>query len=103
MSPRTAEGKDPGRGVHRHPTNVVRHDLDLTCVDTRSDLDAEFPDRVADDGSAAHGTRRAVEDGQEPIPGLLDLAAAERREVVAHPVIVIGDHLAPSVVAHLFR
>ena len=67
--------------------DVVRDQLDLARVQAGPQLEPELGDAVADGGCAANRPGRSVEQDQEPVAGLLDLAAAEGRELDAGPIV----------------
>ena len=68
---------DAGGDLHREAADAVPLELDLAGVHPGADADAERPERADDRAGAADGARRAVEGGEDPIAGSLDLAAAE--------------------------
>src|SRR5262245_54667169 len=75
------QGEDPGGGVDGHAADAAAPaDRDIAGVD--ADPDAQVHGRSRDDegGAAAHGTGRAVEDGEEAVAGGLDLTASKPRQ-----------------------
>ena len=84
------QGQDPGCRMDGDAADVVRDQFDLARVQAGPHLEPEFGDAVADRGRAADRARGPVEQDQKPIAGLLDLPAAEGRELEAGPVVVVG-------------
>ena len=51
----------------------------------------------------AHRARRSIEDRQEPVARVLDLASTKCRQVQAHTIGLIGEDRAPACVAQALR
>ena len=85
-----AESADPGADVDGHPTDVGADHLDLTGVEAGAEPDAEVVDALAELGCAADGAGRAVERGEEAVPGALDRdAAVGADELAGDPVVIL--------------
>ena len=71
---------DPGTHVDRQAGDLPAPALHLARMHAGSDLDAEVGYGIADGTCATDGPRRTVEGGEEPVPGRVDLHAAEPLE-----------------------
>jgi hypothetical protein len=61
------QGRDPGGDVHGHARHVLVQDFALACVETRSHLDPQATDVVADGAGGGDGPAGSDERGQEPV------------------------------------
>src|SRR5215218_4890228 len=73
---RSSRRHHPGRDVDGDAADIAIAQLDLTGVQPRSDLEPDAAQLVSEGGRAAHRPPRAVEGGQDPVPGRLDQLAA---------------------------
>ena len=85
--------------MHRDPREVFPADLELASVKSDTHLDAQGPDLISDGAAATDPVARAFKDGQEPIPGGLDLAPFEAARLPAHDLSVRQQQVSPVVVA----
>src|SRR4029077_12615742 len=64
-------------------------------------LQAKIPHGFGDRPSATNRARWAVERGEEPVAGRVELTAAKARELSSYTRMVLGDQLAPAAVAEV--
>src|SRR2546426_5327300 len=74
---RAGEVHDARANVNGDSGDSGLHDLELSRVEARTDLDPQLVDAVDDRESATDRARRPVEDGQESIASAVDLATAK--------------------------
>ena len=90
-SSRVRDRAGPRCDVHGDAGEIVRQALAFAGVDAGADADPEVVRAVPDGEPAAHGARRAVEDGEHAVAGRLDELAAMAGDVLAAGVEVIGE------------
>src|SRR5439155_9429264 len=98
-----------GRGARRHPSpdvdgnapHIVAHQLALASVQPGPHLDPERADAIADGAGAADRARRSVKRREEAVAYRLYFATAEPPELAADERVVVGEQVAPPLVAHL--
>src|SRR3990172_7522711 len=94
----TGEGTHAGPDRDGDPGDVGSVELDLTGVESTSDLDPERRHRPDDRPGEPDPAGGAVERYEEPVPHRLDLATAESTELSPHdPVVVLADLAPPGV------
>ena len=97
--PRPGLGRYARSEVDPQTRDVVRQDLDLADMDPGPDLKTQVSDAVADRERAAHGSRRPVVGGEEPVTEDLDILAAEPVELAADRAVVVCQQGFPARVA----
>src|SRR5262249_60849358 len=95
----TRQGTDTSGDVNGETGEIVAADFALSRVQARSHIDPEGLGGFGDGPGAMDGARRAVEAGQKPIPGRLDLPPAEAAQFVADCSVVRVQKGAPPLVA----
>jgi hypothetical protein len=73
----------------------------FTSVDPGAQLETESPNRFGRGHGALHGPGWAVERGEEPVSGCLDLPAAEQVELAAHDLVMVVEKVTPAVIAQV--
>jgi hypothetical protein len=73
----------------------------LSGVDARTNVNAEFSDRVHDCPSAANGTRRTIKRCQEAVSGSVNFAAPMPRELVTGERVMLSKKIFPTAVSKL--
>jgi hypothetical protein len=89
--------------VDGHATEVLPDRLTLAGVDTRTDLQPELRNGVAEALGAADCPGRSVECREHAVPDVLPDAAAERLNLAPGDVVVALQQPAPLAVAQLGR
>src|SRR4051812_34534349 len=85
--------------MDRDPADVVAHELDLTGVDARTDLESETWHRARDRQGAADRPCRPVECGKESVAGGIDLATAIPSEFLTDQGVVPLEQVLPCPVS----
>src|SRR6516164_10748993 len=85
--------------VHGDSADILAAKLDLTSMETASDLDAERPYLLGDRRGAAHGASGSVEGCEKAVAEALDRAPAKARDLLPRPLVVEIENLPPSAVA----
>src|SRR6266446_1366998 len=98
---RPGERRDARGDVDGDALHVVAGDLDLAGVQTTADLNVQGPDRLGNGARATHGTRRAVEGGEKPVPKRSHFVAAGAREFPPHRRVMRVEQVPPALVAQL--
>jgi hypothetical protein len=89
--------------VHRDAPDVVVEQLAFPGVQAGPDLQAVLGQLGPDCIGRADGSGRAVKGGQEPIPGRLDLATTESRQVSPNRLVVFLQDAMPAAVTQFGR
>src|SRR6266481_4453195 len=95
---RHARGDVNGDALH-----VVAGDFDLTGMEATTDFNVESTDRLDNGAGTTHGTCRAVERGEKPVPERSHFVAAEARKFPPHRRVMRFEQIAPALVAQLLR
>src|ERR1700716_31770 len=98
---RSGERRDPRGDVAGDALYVVTRDLDLAGMEATADLNVERTDRLGNRAGATHGTCRAVEGGEKPVPKRSHFVAARPREFPPHHRVMRVEQIAPALVAQL--
>ena len=96
--PRGGEGGDPGTHMDRQPGDCRAVAFHFTGVQAGPDLQAESGYGVADGTSAMDGPGGAVEGGEEPITGGIDLDAAKPRKEPPDMCVMVLQQVPPPPV-----
>ena len=102
-SPAAAFDGDTCADVDGDASHLPVDDLALARVKAGADLEAELSDALGDRAGAADRARRAVERGEEPVAGLVELSAPKAAELPSNESVVRFENLAPARVAELDR
>src|SRR4051794_8881776 len=89
--------------MHGHAADVVVDELDLAGVHANPDVELECLDAIADRGRAAQRSDCALEGGNEPVTGCVDLVSAEALEERTDESVVLGEELPPAHIAEPAR
>ena len=89
---------DASADVDGDAADVRSVQLDLARVDPCANLRTQGVHRVLDGERAAHGACRTVEDREEAVSGVVDLAPAVPPEQRTHTLIVGGDEFPPGTI-----
>jgi len=81
--------------------HVVVGDFDLACMEAAADLNVERTNCLGDGAGATHGTRRAVEGGEKPVPKRFHFVAAGARKFPPHRRVMCVEQIVPALVAQL--
>src|SRR6478736_8398288 len=100
---RPGERRDAGGDVDGDALHVVAGDLDLTCMEAAADFNVESTDRLDNGAGTTHGTCRAIERGEKPVPKRSHFVAPEAREFPPHRRVMRFEQIAPALVAQLLR
>src|SRR5437868_13825364 len=73
---RPGERRDARCDVNGDALHVVADDLDLSGMEATADLNVERTNRLDNGARATHGTCRAVEGGEKPVPKRFHFVAA---------------------------
>src|SRR5438105_14601275 len=98
---RVCLSRDARARVHGDPTHLAVHQLALTGMEARPQLETEGPDRVSDRARRANRPRRPVEGGEEAVARGVDLATAKPRQLLPDGCVMGLEKLAPAAVAEL--
>src|SRR5215467_8379388 len=77
--------------MHRNATKFFADELTLSSVDTRTNVNAKFPDRVHNCPSAADRARWAIKRRQEAVTSSIDFATAMPRELVTNKGVMLSE------------
>ena len=98
---RSCEGRDPCTDVDGDPPDIGIGQLDLARVQAGAHLQADGADGLADSRGASDRSGRSIEDGQEPVAGRLDLAAAVSVQLGPYGEVMRRKERSPTLVAEL--
>jgi hypothetical protein len=84
--------------VHPDPSDVGVELLYLTSVNPGSDGQTESADTFPDGMGRGHRPRRAVEDGQQPVPRRLDESAPKTIDLVAALPVMLLEEPGPATI-----
>ena len=93
--------RDPRADIHGDPSDLAADRLDLARVHPAAYLEPEVSNRFADRLCAPDAARGAVERGEEPVAGRVDLGPAEPAEERSNGAVMTFDEIAPAAVAEL--
>ena len=92
---------DARADVHGDARNLpVRH-LDLARVQSRSDLETKWPDRVHDRLRAADASRRPVERREEAVARRIDLTPVVAHQLATDRSVMLLEEVTPATVTEL--
>ena len=97
---RRGPGGNPRADVYRYPADAIAHQLDLAGVQPCPDLDSQRAHTVTYRQGTRNGPPGAIERGQEPVSGGVDLTSAMTAEFFSHQPMVLVENLVPSPVPH---
>src|SRR5260221_12487449 len=100
---RPGECRDRGGDGNGDALHVVAGDLDLTGVEATADFNVESTDRLDNGAGTTHGTCRAVERGEEPVPKRSHFVSPEAREFPPHRRVRRFDQVGPALAAQRLR
>src|SRR6516164_619442 len=89
--------------MHGDADQLAAAFLAFARVNSRSHIEGNPAQALADSQRAPNGPGRAVESDEEAVAGGIHLAAAEPADLPADYCVVLGQQLAPAVVAELSR
>jgi hypothetical protein len=82
--------------MHCDPTELFADHLTLSSVNTRTNMNAEFPNRVHNSPSAADRTRWTIKRRQEAIAGSIYFPTSMPRELIANEEVMLNKKVFPS-------
>ena len=99
----TGRRGDARSDVDRDAADLLTDDLALAGMQAAADLQVQRAHLVANPACTAYGASRAVERGEEPVAGGVDLPPAEPRELAPCRAVVLPEQLAPTAIADRAR
>ena len=96
--PGTSECGNASADVHSDAAKLLADDLALSGMKARPHVDTDETRPIADGLRAAHGARRPIECGEEPITRRVELAAAESGQLTTRDSVVGTEHVTPLAV-----
>ena len=90
--------RNPRADMHSCTDEVVAARLDLPCVDTGADLQADGAERISNGACGANRSGGAVEGSEEAIAEAVDNAAIETGDLGADQVVVLSEQRGPTFV-----
>jgi hypothetical protein len=84
--------------MHGDTTELFADYLALSGANTRTNVDAEFPDQFHNCSSAANRSHRPVKRRQKAVASGVDFATSMPRKLVAHKGAMLGENVPPPSV-----
>jgi hypothetical protein len=95
----TGRRGDARSDVDRDAADLLTDDLALAGMQAAADLQVQRAHLVANPACTANDASWAVERGEEPVAGGVDLPPAEPRELAPCHAVVLPEQLAPTAIA----